>query len=468
MRFWGEAHPSRALKIKMTIGEVETYYKKLKLDFKYYSRLQVQLNQEHRLDKTYLPSKASINKFNAIYDATSVEECLHHMVVLNAFLFSTIMDKTGPESDALRKKLLNLEASLLAPKFAHKRDYLDKHAYFMEDVQTLIKDKKLSLSLATTDILSGVQKLNEVKIQFRERKHTNPFRHGDYIDISFNFGIDPVANASIIKSIAKHLNSSALGIAGEFVKVTSMYHAGSHTVRFYRPTAFPGLPYRILFVRTNIVKEQKIAVKIPIPVMAAAHLNVGVNYSTSSTNNICEECSPNTIIYYAMRYMHDCFESKISATGEIAEDSFWNTLVYEQRNSLKKLFNNFSTIPAPGESIEQHRQIKNGLVKELVEIEKLFVNSEEDEHKFTALRDNFFATANTHNFDACLVSFQNLLLGYSTHWKKLRLESALFKPREFKLNLNTLPDLPEWKAGAELSSAFTVMPTIDLTQRPII
>ena len=441
---------------KLTVEQASHYFAFLKRDFEHYTLLQAQLKQERKhqnlnfFQRYILQEKIStelaIAEFHNLYKATSKETLLHRMVILNALFFSDVMNEPG--ADQLKANILELEAALLNPTFSCKLEHLEKNGYFQEGVKYQTIDKKVSITVNPSLFpdslsISSESQTNEAKIVFRDREHTNPFRKGKYIDVSFSIGLDNKVNSDAISKISSYLQTSGMQEVGKYFSGGSFSTAGTYTVRFYKPSMF-NRPYRKLYTRLALSRESKVGMSVPIPVAPGVILTAGVNYATTTSQCISETYASGSLLNFSLRFMHACAEEEISPTGEVKPDSYWNTVKSEQHDTLMKIFQSLP-ITENGDVIAYTKPEGDGweIVKELKEIETEFFKDEKQRSKFNQMKTEFFIAAKNYqdqvsdeNYQTSIICFEKMLYTFYQPWKKAKMNSDLYRPKSFTVDFD--------------------------------
>ncbi|MET3107166.1 hypothetical protein AAKU67_002529 [Oxalobacteraceae bacterium GrIS 2.11] len=307
-----------------------------------------------------------IEEFHRRYGVQSTEECLKRMVVLTAWFhdqLSTISEKNkNTELVAKYKKqiaeLEKLESDIHATGIPHRPDLFKLSACAEQDYFIKTKDLTIQGNVKGASVFSffGLGSGLGFKINFRSLEHFNPLRCGQYINIEFSFGSNPVMNTELIKVICAQLNkygdamavSDFLGEAPD--PLASHDGKGVYSFKFFKPEDSGDLPSVKLFERISLVDALEIspAIHIPIAVTAAGvtTLKVGGSYTRTETAMIADKPSPNSLFLFGIHYLHGLFTSKIRKEKDQDEqkmqDCYWYKLLRDHEEVLKQLFLNLT------------------------------------------------------------------------------------------------------------------------------
>lgn len=365
----------------------------------------------------------AIEAFHLKYGVQSNEECLHCMVLLTAYFYSRLMNRETDELvEQLKMRLLKLEQTLHTTAIPHRRGYLEQHAVVKQEIQTVSKEKFVQFMVAVGCTALPPDVELGVKISTRSLTHYNPLRSGEYVNVEFTLGSSTIVNERILQTIGDYFSAGQTGLnlffdAGAYTK------RGAYTLRFFKPSAFDGLPYCKLHERRINLQSTQTDIAIPIPVTGWLNLVAGLSYQETSCQLVSEVPDSNTMLYFAMHYMHALSNGKTNKAGEALQDSYWYRLEREQGAALAHLFLNYAD--------ESHT-----VVQELEAIEQVWLGGATSEEVFacqaakTLFLDHakvFEQSRTDGNYQAALEGFKALQRMYFSHWQRKKESSPTYK-----------------------------------------
>jgi len=444
---------------EIEVVDLTRKFQSLQRDFQAYLTFQSQLSTA-ATEHEKASAKAAIKKFHLMYGANDSIDCMVRLISLNAWLYTALGEleqrsSSFPDLAMLikgsKQSIRDFEVRLNKPTFALDRKKVTELSAFRRRAQLETIDVKHTLKCAggVTIANAGWSKAQQAghtdSVLFRHREHPHPMRAGDFRDYEFRFG----ANVNVSDGMAQSLVTQVLNadhiadipnLQQCLEKQFGLVSAGEErvfTFRFFKPSQaiFPGLDFRPLYFRKTKVSSHALTPNFAV----FTGVTVGGSYEKSTTTFGDEEYSSDSIWNFLLRYFHDYGVGHISETGECSEEGLWLDIATEQRTSLTELFEKFALECASPTRIAP----KNSMREELNVIEKAIFRlkiSDEARRKIKDARIEFAERTKTfqnsktaENYNRSLISFQNLMLAYCPHIKKMKRNSPLYRALPFTI-----------------------------------
>jgi len=388
----------------------------LEQDFSHYLRLYARHASGQK------GTQASLDAFNRQYDATNTLDCLRIMALLVAHFYGQAqLLNAGPGKDQLTERLLALENSLHQCVIPGARAYLELHACATQPVEYASNEQTVQFSVGPDLSNAGV------KITSRSVQHYNPWRDGDYVTVEFPIGPDPVKNRCALRSIADYFARGSTGLQS-FFENSDWGRNGTVILRFFKPAQFAGMPYIKLYERRTVQRSRQIGAEIPVPLGGVVNLKVGWSYSETDNQFISENPGTDSLLYFALHYMHALSCGKTTRSGQIVQDSYWHRMEREQPAALEKLF-------------VQYARINSGVRTELLAIEQAMLRNAAEVNQCQAARAAFYVLAERlagsggrDNYLAALQGFKKLLDAYYPYWQRQKENATACKKWQYRLH----------------------------------
>jgi hypothetical protein len=326
-----------------------------------------------------------------------------------------------------------LWSKLRSPDLPHRHARLLRHIAFRDIVCPSTTERHIGLSLGASGGWSladgttglGVAANLSVSAVFRQVRHPNYLRKGDYIDLKFDFGGSGVA-AVQYGAVLEALNglSSRLALPPELLEhafmltgTTPLIAASAEggiqlTFRFFRP-AFrtdPGAAYRLQFARVlGSYGSGLSSGKVTVPIgPASASLEAGGRIR--HTRMLEEWLGDNTLTYVMLRY------NRMRMRAPLDEEGEWSDFAMRHREAFEKIFAQLgdggSAVREEAERVmEQNVLLARGADRPVAIA---------DRERFGTAMGRYRSSRSRLDFDDAKRCFEQMLARQLTGWKEVK------------------------------------------------
>ena len=360
------------------------------------------------------------------YGAADTEDCLRRLALLVARFYLQLLEQPDTAANRdLMNRLLALEKALHNSSIPNARKILARHALVRQRIEYVTDETSTQFTVGEASPMGGTAP--GVKIVARNVRHYNPLRAGEYVTVEYATGTNLAMNQRLLKSIADYFNVGATGLGKHFGGAADV-QCGVHTLRFFRPAAFAGLSFVKQYERRTEQHGTQFGATVPIPVTGAVNLQASLHHARVANHFVSETPGTDSVLYFAMHFMHALSSGKTSMDGTRVQDSYWYRLEREHAAALEQLFLNYA----------RDLRSQTGLIKELDMIEQGWSITPAELQQSRASSSAFLVCAarleqerSPENYQLALAQFKEMLVTYYPQWLRKKEGDKAYKKWQF-------------------------------------
>ncbi len=393
-------------------------------DWQHYRHLHAMHSQGHAT------TGATLDAFHKKYGVKNTAACLRAMALLVADFYVRLQEgNPGPAREQMKSAVLKLEQDLHGSSIPNARQILEQHVVATQERKYSRSEKIAQFSIGNNSRTDGGNCW--VKISSGVTKdYYDSLRDGEYVTVEFTLGDVVEQNRQVLRTISDCLSAGTTGLHADF-GVDAYSSQGVYTVKYFRPAALVGLPFCRHYERRVVQTNRQFGADVPLPLAGPVSLHAGVSCAESLTQFISETPDPQTMLYFALHYMHALASGKTDKNGKVVQDSYCYRMEREQGKVLEQLLLNFA----------RHHRTKTGLSLELDAFERTYLRSAAERATCAAARNTLLALAQrlersggAEHYRAALAGFRAYLLAYFPYWQRLKENSKAYKKWQYSLN----------------------------------